>query len=541
MGRCSCRQRGGVIVARHKESRTGTTRYLGGLYERRTVAGADGAPGGAIDHVFYVSNGRRVVAQITQHVEAGVSGQRETAYLHDDHLGSTHSLSDSTGRRVGEPHVYEPFGSRSAWADPTRPYAGGATVPASFETDVGFTGHEPEDDLGLVNMGGRIYDPRELKFLTPDPLVQAPTFSQSHNRYAYAWNNPVNLRDPSGFASADDAGFSLGGCNWFFCFTLGGAYGSGPSVVQGPAQPPAGCGIACKAPVSGAPAPRPVPTTPPNQVNTARVATGPRHVSLDILGFKVNTYVSWSQETDDAGYLVHGHWYPTLSWAAIVDFKTWSLPSAADNRYPGETWLLDQGQPVTDSWFALPMQAANAFGWRFAAGVDHNAHVLFDEEASPGDKMNAGGKLALDATLLYGGARAAFKAGLEWLAAGGGESTVLSGHGALVVGEYSPVMRVPAGTSVTVWTEHGNTISDALGNAIETGGPINAQLYPEIDGARTYLPGSFMPDYTLFPPTKLRIMGSPVTVGSPTALSSLVRANMGRVQWAACVEVLCIP
>lgn len=46
---------------------------------------------------------------------------------------------------------------------------------------------------------------------------------------------------------------------------------------------------------------------------------------------------------------------------------------------------------------------------------------------------------------------------------------ILSGHGALVVGDASPVLRVPLGTSVPVWTEHGNTISDLLGNAIETG------------------------------------------------------------------------
>ena len=48
-------------------------------------------------------------------------------------------------------------------------------------------------------MGGRVYDPDTRRFLTPDPFIQAPLFSQSHNRYPYVWNNPATLIDPSGF------------------------------------------------------------------------------------------------------------------------------------------------------------------------------------------------------------------------------------------------------------------------------------------------------------------------------------------------------
>ena len=35
-------------------------------------------------------------------------------------------------------------------------------------------------------------------FLSPDPYVQAPDFSQSFNRYSYAWNNPLVYVDPEG-------------------------------------------------------------------------------------------------------------------------------------------------------------------------------------------------------------------------------------------------------------------------------------------------------------------------------------------------------
>jgi hypothetical protein len=48
-------------------------------------------------------------------------------------------------------------------------------------------------------MKGRIYDPEARRFLTPDPFVPDPFYSQSHNRYSYVWNNPATLVDPTGY------------------------------------------------------------------------------------------------------------------------------------------------------------------------------------------------------------------------------------------------------------------------------------------------------------------------------------------------------
>ena len=120
----------------------------------------------------------------------------------------------------------------------------------------------------------------------------------------------------------------------------------------------------------------------------------------------------------------------------------------------------------------------------------------------------------------------------------GMDPNILSGHGGLVVGDSSPVTIVPQGTSVTFWTEHGSPISDALGNAIETGQNVTLNQFPGAAGAQTYLPGSVVPNYTLFPPTDLTIMGSPTTVTVPTSLSSLLRPGMGNVDWAACRVVV---
>ncbi len=64
--------------------------------------------------------------------------------------------------------------------------------------DRGFTGHEYLDDFKLYNMNGRLYDPVVARFLSPDPVVQDPSFTQSLNRYSYCLNNPLKYNDPSG-------------------------------------------------------------------------------------------------------------------------------------------------------------------------------------------------------------------------------------------------------------------------------------------------------------------------------------------------------
>ena len=78
---------------------------------------------------------------------------------------------------------------------------------------VGFTGHEQEDEIGLVNMRGRHYDAKLGQFIQPDPFVQAPDYSQSWNRYAYVFNNPLKFVDPTGYESesSGDGGDGDGG------------------------------------------------------------------------------------------------------------------------------------------------------------------------------------------------------------------------------------------------------------------------------------------------------------------------------------------
>jgi len=64
--------------------------------------------------------------------------------------------------------------------------------------DRGFTGHEYLEDFNLYNMNGRLYDPVLGRFLSPDPYIADPSFTQSYNRYSYVLNNPLKYNDPTG-------------------------------------------------------------------------------------------------------------------------------------------------------------------------------------------------------------------------------------------------------------------------------------------------------------------------------------------------------
>ncbi|XXU81017.1 RHS repeat-associated core domain-containing protein [Sorangium sp. So ce1151] len=162
------------------------TLYFDDLYERVTEAGS-----GAVEHRYYVHSPERVVAIVTR----GGSDDG-THYVHVDHLGSIDALTDEDGDVI-ERRSYEPFGQR-------RNPVWGERAPASFssETTQGFTGHESDDELGLVNMKGRMYDPRIGRFLTTDPIVSIPSFGQSWNPYSYVLNNPLTYVDPGGFQEA---------------------------------------------------------------------------------------------------------------------------------------------------------------------------------------------------------------------------------------------------------------------------------------------------------------------------------------------------
>jgi hypothetical protein len=80
-------------------------------------------------------------------------------------------------------------------------------------------------------MNGRLYDPLVGRFLSVDPYIQDPGFTQEYNRYSYCLNNPLRYTDPSGYKKApvkEDA-FIMDYANYWNRRTLHGG-GGGSSL-----------------------------------------------------------------------------------------------------------------------------------------------------------------------------------------------------------------------------------------------------------------------------------------------------------------------
>jgi RHS repeat-associated protein len=67
----------------------------------------------------------------------------------------------------------------------------------------GFTFQEHLDNIGLVHMNGRVYDPTIVRFLSADPFVMQLFATQGLNRYSYVSNNPLSYFDPTGFGEEE--------------------------------------------------------------------------------------------------------------------------------------------------------------------------------------------------------------------------------------------------------------------------------------------------------------------------------------------------
>jgi len=99
-----------------------------------------------------------------------------------DALGSTVALADSTGASVDQ-YSYGPYGLLSASGSNTNPYT--------------YTGRE-SDGLGIDYYRARYYNPATGRFLSEDPIGFA---GSGTNFYAYAADNPISYRDPTGLAN----------------------------------------------------------------------------------------------------------------------------------------------------------------------------------------------------------------------------------------------------------------------------------------------------------------------------------------------------
>jgi RHS repeat-associated protein len=128
--------------------------------------------------VLFVTDGRTRIGQLTP--------GGPVARWHTDHRGSV-TLVTSGGGTVLQRIAYDPFGRILSIAAGDRPRAT-------------YDGYDLVEEFGIYLSPARPYDPVLGRYLVPDTVAPDLWHPAGLNRYAYAANDPVTLRDPAGRA-----------------------------------------------------------------------------------------------------------------------------------------------------------------------------------------------------------------------------------------------------------------------------------------------------------------------------------------------------
>ena len=179
---------GGEERVRMRMRYNGTTSYtryyLGGCYELDSAS--------SIKERLYLGGDYYTAPAVLVKTSSGTN----IYYILRDHLGSITHMYTSNNTLLQEC-------SYDAWGRMRNPSTQAVYAPgyeSSLYLGRGYTGHEYLKEFGLINMNARLYDPALGRFLSPDPVVQAPESSQNYNRYSYCLNNPLLYVDNSGKA-----------------------------------------------------------------------------------------------------------------------------------------------------------------------------------------------------------------------------------------------------------------------------------------------------------------------------------------------------
>ncbi len=162
---------------------TSITRYLVDTRSELSHVVAE-VSGGGVVLAHYIRAGDELLAVVRP---------TGTRFYHADGLGSVRRLTDETGA-VTDSYTYDAFGSliEHTGSDPNPYLFAGEPLGAKGE---------------LYYNRARWMDPATGRFLSLDPVDGEVDSPASLHRYSYAFDNPVNYRDPTGLFGD----FSIGG------------------------------------------------------------------------------------------------------------------------------------------------------------------------------------------------------------------------------------------------------------------------------------------------------------------------------------------
>lgn len=171
------------------------TFYFGKSFERVTNAQSGQTQ---YKHFIY-ADGKLIALNTHSRDKDNKLENKQVRYLHYDALNSVDMITDGYGNVV-ERRSYDTWGKQRkiSWRSSSV-----TSILQPAITNRGYTGHEEITEIGLIHMNGRVYDQELGRFISSDPLVQAPFLTGSFNRYAYVWNNPLKYIDPTGYYSSD--------------------------------------------------------------------------------------------------------------------------------------------------------------------------------------------------------------------------------------------------------------------------------------------------------------------------------------------------
>lgn len=170
---------------------------------------------GGVEKIYYHDNSvewKRSIggmAQITYKFNKNATApngldytSEKLVYFLKDHLGSINAITDKNGQILEEVMFFDPWGARRK--PETYQLMSTTEIASAFfktvkpHTSRGFTGHEMVDEMNIIHMNARIYDPKLARMLQADSIIPDPTILASLNRYSYVYNNPLNATDPTG-------------------------------------------------------------------------------------------------------------------------------------------------------------------------------------------------------------------------------------------------------------------------------------------------------------------------------------------------------